>query len=100
MSTTAASAATYDGGDVWNYGCHGYILKDSAHWAEAAVSGPCYISIDQTNKTTGGWAKPGGWYYYSTGDAYFADGVHGVTACITPFGSDFSYETCGPLVWS
>ncbi|MGV4986795.1 hypothetical protein ACVB8X_27445 [Streptomyces sp. NRAIS4] len=100
MSTAAASAAAYDGGDVWNYECHGYILKDSAHWAKAAVSGPCYISIDQTNKTTGGWAKPGGWYYYSTGDAYFADGVHGVTACITPFGSDFSYETCGPLVWS
>ncbi len=99
VSNASAFADSYDGGAVSAYGCNAFIMKSSPNHVYAQVGGgSCWISIDQTNKYSGSWSKPYWWQTGTTGAVYVGNG-YAATACITN-DPTFSYETCGPLVWS
>ncbi len=100
---TPASADSIDGGDVYDGGCHGYVVKDAPHYAYAVVTGNCEVQIDSVHGptwTSKGWQKgstaPTGSVYigYYPGDAV----IWGAVVCISPNPAT-QPEKCGSTVY-
>ncbi len=82
------------------YGCHGYLVKDAPNYYYAVeITGNCYVSIDWTSGSR--WEKAAGWELHNTASegSVYTSGSDKMEVCLTPKSdSQFSYETCGPLV--